>query len=54
MGTLQKGIVDFIKNFDFEKLSKIKKYSDTENKILSEEYKKFLEMDASDIVKNFA
>lgn len=49
----EKGIVDFIKNFDFEKLSKIKKYSDIENKILSEEYKEFLEMSADEIIENF-
>jgi len=50
----EKGIMDFIKNFDFDKISKIKTYSDLENKILSEEYKKFLDMTADEIVENFA
>lgn len=50
----EKGIIDFIKNFDFNKLSKIKKYSDIENKILSEEYKKFLKMNPNEILKKFA
>lgn len=45
----EKGIIDFIKNFDFGKLSRIRKYSDVENRILSEEYKEFLEMSASEI-----
>jgi len=49
----EKGIIDFIKNFDFDKLSKIKKYSDIENKILSEEYKNFLEMNPDEIMKEF-
>ncbi len=49
----ERGIIDFIKNFNFEKLSKIKKYIDPENRILSVEYKNFLEMNAEDIVKNF-
>lgn len=47
------GIIDFIKNFDFEKLSKIKKYTDVKNKVLSAEYKEFLEMSAEDIIENF-
>lgn len=50
----EKGIVDFVKNFDFEKLSRIKKYSDVENRILSTEYKEFLEMNPDEIVENFA
>lgn len=50
----EKGILDFIKNFDFEKLSKIKKYSDPEQKVFSEEYKKIIEMDANKMMKEFA
>lgn len=49
----EQGILDFIRNSDFEKLSKIKKYSDPEKRILSEEYKRFLEMDADEVMKEF-
>jgi ubiquinone/menaquinone biosynthesis C-methylase UbiE len=49
----EKGIIDFIKNFDFDKLSRIRKYSDAENKILSGEYKDILEMNIDEIVENF-
>lgn len=50
----EKGILDFIKNYDSEKLNKIKKYSDIKEGILSEDYKKFLEMDGEELIKNFA
>lgn len=50
----EKGIINFAKNFNFDKLSRIKKYSDAENMILSEEYKEFLEMNADEIIKEFA
>jgi hypothetical protein len=49
----EKGIIDFIKNFDFDKLSKIQKYSDTENQILSKDYKRFLDMNAVEIMETF-
>lgn len=49
----EKGIIDFIKKYDFDKLSKIEKYSDIKSKILSGEYKNFLEMNAKEIMENF-
>lgn len=50
----EKGIIDFIKNFDFKKLSKIKRYSDPAKRVLSEEYKGVLDMDANEFVEEFA
>lgn len=50
----EKGVMDFIKNFNFDKLSKIKKYSDPKQRVLSEKYKSFLEMDANEMMKEFA
>ena len=47
------GILDFIKNCDSEKLSRIKKYSNLKERILSSDYKKFLEMDGEELVKTF-
>jgi len=50
----EEGILNFIKNFKLEELSKVKKYSDSEQRILSEEYKKILDMNADEIMKKFA
>ena len=49
----ENGILEFIKNYDFDKLSKIKKYSDPQKKILSQDYKNFLEMSGEKLVENF-
>jgi len=50
----EKGILNFVKNFNFDKLSKIQKYSNPEEKVLSEEYKKFLEMNGKELLETFA
>lgn len=49
----EKGILKFIKGFNFSQLEKIKRYSDTEEKVLSKEYKDFLRMNAHDIFASF-
>ncbi|HXK32110.1 MAG TPA: hypothetical protein VJ378_01410 [Candidatus Paceibacterota bacterium] len=49
----EKGIIDFIRNLNVSKLSEIKKYLNVEKKVISEEYKKFLDMDANEIIKEF-
>jgi len=49
----EEGIMEFLRGFDFRNLSAIKKYSDTDKKILSREYKEILEMTGSEFVQRF-
>lgn len=49
----EKGVLDFIKNQDFEKLNKIKMYSDLKRRILSPGCREFLDMDGRELVENF-
>ena len=50
----EQGIIDFISNLDYDKLSRIKVYSDPDKQILSDEYKKFLDMTGEELVGEFA
>ncbi len=46
-------ITDLIKKLDLQKLSQIKKYSDPDRRLLSDEYKRILDMDGTEFIEEF-
>lgn len=51
----EKGVVDFFKKMNYTKIAGIRKYKEnTESKVLTEEYKRLLEMDAETLIKEFS